>query len=396
MQTKKQKTRLLLGGLVVFAAVFALTTFIKASTTDNVTGWLWGGSDTDSVQLSGDETGVGWVSMNSSYCDTNNDGKSEGAAGCPAALTAMADYGVKFPGSNGDLSGYAWSPNIGYITFNRAELTGCPSGTCAAYRVGNDIRGWARIVDIASAATAGNAGGWLGWISLNHLNCDTNNDGKSEGAVGCPALNTTVFGYGIVVNNDGSITKANNSAYAWSDELGYVDFSPANVPETNNLKICYGGCGLGGTPTSSVTMTVNDINPYVACYNTAADCTDPTGDVTNDPTTIWISSVPAKASVTKGAVANVKALAVGLTSISASYGGSTPSFTLTVNPLPVSCGSAKGGSYASAPTTNLCSDGSTPAVTASGSSWTWNCVSGINNPCTAGKISTSGWKEVAP
>ena len=37
------------------------------------------------------------------------------------------------------------------------------------------------------------------------------------------------------------------------------------------------------------------------------------------------------------------------------------------------CGSANGSSYLSAPSANLCADGSTPPVTLSGSSFTWNC-----------------------
>lgn len=39
----------------------------------------------------------------------------------------------------------------------------------------------------------------------------------------------------------------------------------------------------------------------------------------------------------------------------------------------VSCGSSNGQTLASVPVTNLCSDGSTPAVTTSGLSFTWSC-----------------------
>jgi hypothetical protein len=50
------------------------------------------------------------------------------------------------------------------------------------------------------------------------------------------------------------------------------------------------------------------------------------------------------------------------------------------SPLGPSCGTANGGSYSTAPTTNLCSDGSTPTVTASGGNWTWTCGT---NSCSA-------------
>ena len=39
------------------------------------------------------------------------------------------------------------------------------------------------------------------------------------------------------------------------------------------------------------------------------------------------------------------------------------------------CGSAHNTSTVVTPTTNLCSDGSTPHVLASGSRWTWSCGS---------------------
>src|SRR5512133_3036518 len=54
---------------------------------------------------------IGWISFN---CTNNN---SCGTSG---------NYGVNVSTTN--LSGYAWSENIGWITFNSAELSGCPSG----------------------------------------------------------------------------------------------------------------------------------------------------------------------------------------------------------------------------------------------------------------------------
>ncbi len=97
---------------------------------------------------------IGWISFNCS-----ND-----------SSCGTVSYGVTVDMANGDLSGYAWSSNIGWISFQ--ETTGCPSGTCGAYiddvspstLTGNkQVKGWAR----ALSATEAGSGGWDGWIKLD-------------------------------------------------------------------------------------------------------------------------------------------------------------------------------------------------------------------------------------
>ncbi len=149
MKTKNKRQRLTKIGVtaIVFCAVFVTTAVIKAGTGQNTTGWIWGGADTDNLQLSGDETGVGWISMNNT-----NPGAGGGVS-----------YGVNIPTVNGDLSGRAWSENLGYIAFDNSNgyLNGCPAGNgaCSARRNGNNIEGWARFVSIADALAVGNSGG---------------------------------------------------------------------------------------------------------------------------------------------------------------------------------------------------------------------------------------------
>ncbi|MFA6106947.1 MAG: fibronectin type III domain-containing protein [Patescibacteria group bacterium] len=71
---------------------------------------------------------IGWVSFNSRDCDIDGDGIFEGAtetggsapAGCPTAGTAV-DYGVNVD-SGGDFSGYGWSENIGWLVFERIKV----------------------------------------------------------------------------------------------------------------------------------------------------------------------------------------------------------------------------------------------------------------------------------
>ncbi len=58
-----------------------------------------------------------------------------------------------------DVSGWAWSENIGWISFNQSDLSDCPRGECRA-RVDFDsgqISGWARVLS------------YNGWLSLSGL-----------------------------------------------------------------------------------------------------------------------------------------------------------------------------------------------------------------------------------
>lgn len=72
---------------------------------------------------------VGWISFNGSDCDNNCTGAtctSDGApAGCPAAGVTYSDYGVKIDSVSGNFSGFAWSANVGWIYFGPdANLAG--------------------------------------------------------------------------------------------------------------------------------------------------------------------------------------------------------------------------------------------------------------------------------
>jgi alpha-tubulin suppressor-like RCC1 family protein len=58
-----------------------------------------------------------------------------------------------------------------------------------------------------------------------------------------------------------------------------------------------------------------------------------------------------------------------------SNGGTTANCSASVTPVDGACGTANGGSFPTAPTTNLCSKGTATPVppTLSGSQWTWSC-----------------------
>ncbi len=134
---------------------------------------------------------IGWVSFN-----------------CTNTSCASTDYGVNLDSTTGNLSGYAWSDNVGWISFN--ETTGCPVGTCQPRLSGGALLGWAK----ATAAS----GGWDGWISLSSAN----------GGGGT---------YGITLSG----TSFQN--YAWgSDVIGWLQWNPA-----------FGGVTLGATQPPVIT-----------------------------------------------------------------------------------------------------------------------------------------------
>lgn len=208
---KKQKQRLMKYGLgvIIFCGFFIVTTVVIKAAVGGVTGWGWGGSESQSDGNqnngnSGFETGVGWISMNRINCDSDDDGKSDGTSGCPASGTPIGNYGVNIPSGDGAVTGNAWNENIGWIQFDPSgpyPTTGC-NPACPATSVrrsGNDLVGWARIVGIAQESAAGNSGGWSGWIKMKGSN------------------------YGVTING------TSLEGFAWSDELGYINFTGVNI-----------------------------------------------------------------------------------------------------------------------------------------------------------------------
>ena len=111
------------------------------------------------------------------------------------------DYGVDIDETTGIFSGYAWSENIGWISFNQSELSGCPSGTCRAevHLFNHEVSGWARALAYGD--------GWEGWIRLRGSN------------------------YGVRINN---ITQE-FEGWAWGNNvIGWISFN-CNNPETGNV-----------------------------------------------------------------------------------------------------------------------------------------------------------------
>ena len=137
---------------------------------------------------------IGWVSFNcTNGGPTNND------------ICATSNYGVTKDAS-GNLSGYAWSDNIGWISFNRAETGNPPSGggttdpgagTGAIAKLsGNTLTGWAKALAATSTLVQPS--------------------GQGSG------LTTTTFNYTSATNGQ---TSTNGQGYVWNVPAGVTSFS---------------------------------------------------------------------------------------------------------------------------------------------------------------------------
>lgn len=85
---------------------------------------------------------VGWVQFNCTSATSTDCGTST--------------FGVKIDPVSGNLSGYAWSEVAGWISFNASDVIGCPSGTCQPNVANGVFTGWARAM-ATSTYTSGSA-----------------------------------------------------------------------------------------------------------------------------------------------------------------------------------------------------------------------------------------------
>ena len=189
---------------IIFALIFFLSPFIvSASTTDNISGFAW-------------SSNIGWISFNSTNCDTDANGHIDsGPCGGDNTTGTVTNYGVNEDSITGFLIGYAWSPNIGWIQFG--NLSGWPTtsqapGTTStnAQMTGNSLKGWAK-------ALSADGNGWDGWISLS-------------------GTTTSGSNYGVTLTSTGSTSPSQYTCKvdcAWGgDVLGWVDFSGVIVAGT--------------------------------------------------------------------------------------------------------------------------------------------------------------------
>ncbi len=141
----------------------------------------------------------------------------------PSKGAVIGTYGVSVNSSTLELTGYAWSDNIGWIKFG--GLSGWPTAIVAPGTAsqnaqiiekgtGYKLIGWARACvgtkngDCSSMENR--TDGWDGWINL----------GGNDVSYG--------LNYGVIINSDNK----NFSGYAWGSEVpGWTDFSKVTLSE---------------------------------------------------------------------------------------------------------------------------------------------------------------------
>jgi len=123
---------------------------------------------------------IGWISFN---CTTDPD----------SGPCVSSNYGVNIDEVTGNLTGYAWSENIGWIHFDpTGAYPETPAYSARLDLVTNEFKGWARALAYG--------GGWDGWIKMAGIATD----GSS---------------YGVVRNI------CDIEGWAWgSDVVGWIDF----------------------------------------------------------------------------------------------------------------------------------------------------------------------------
>jgi len=174
-----KKTNTLLFVAFIFLVFASIAFSIAVLTTDYV-----GASNEDNVSGFAWSDNIGWISFNcndTSSCDSVNYGVS------------VSELGI--------LAGFAWSDNIGWISFNENDLKNCPEEPCKASFVEGSLFGWARVLS--------HGGGWDGWISLSGVD---------------PS-------YGVIINNENKF-----EGFSWgADVVGWLQF---------NLPFGFDGVGI--------------------------------------------------------------------------------------------------------------------------------------------------------
>ncbi|MEA1963438.1 MAG: hypothetical protein U9M94_04365 [Patescibacteria group bacterium] len=235
----KKQIRKLLIFIIVFAIFVAAAGFfifklnkdvsiVMAGTGHNVSGFAW-------------NSNIGWISFNTIDCDTNGnsayDAGDAGPAGCPAVGAPFFDYGVNVNSITKNLSGYAWSSNVGWISFqenntpNNAAVTANCDASCnpmvdctSCYKPADSkIYGWAKILSMGDD----------GWIRFDHGRTGF----EATGDVANSGLNGWAYNEGNNNVGIGWISFSCNNALADCTVSDYQTTAELNqLPRADNLK----------------------------------------------------------------------------------------------------------------------------------------------------------------
>ncbi len=217
MQTKKETKKVNIIWAIVIMVLIGWFVVLSITNDENIISIPNAEAGTDDKLIGWAwSDNIGWISFN---CI---DGGSDQSNIC-----VTSDYGVDYDESTNNLSGYAWSDNVGWISFGS---NGCGS---QAKLIENEMQGWAK------AISADDDNSWDGCISL----------GKQDG-------DTAEYGV-TLVNNE-------FQGFAWgSDVIGWIEFNPT-----------YGGVSLNNAPninSFAVTSVSNGSVPTITWATTDAE-----------------------------------------------------------------------------------------------------------------------------
>lgn len=194
----------------------------------------------------------------------------------------IVNYGID-KAQNGDLSGYAWSDNIGWINFNPAGPY--PSAPNHGAKItGNSVKGWGRALSFD--------GGWDGWINFNPqkggviLNTSSNDfegyawggdDNDSEAVIGWISFNCKnggINGANICASFDYKVSLTNSSPVASisCDPSDCIGFSGVPKGSSGSLEAIYSATDTKDSADNLVCSfeVKNSINSPV--INLSTDC----------------------------------------------------------------------------------------------------------------------------
>jgi hypothetical protein len=180
---------------------------------------------------------IGWISFNNA--------STTGTTGTVIPGGGGSNYGVYIDGDSGRITGYAWSENIGWIRFDPvldSVTTTYPDGTTTNFAkvdlqnpAGEQlpVSGWIRACSVFNFGCSGtlytNRGGWDGWIYLDNITIN-----KEKDIDGWNQFHQWVWGSSTAVN-DPNNTK---SVVGWGTfNCAEGSASGGNYCGTSNYKV---------------------------------------------------------------------------------------------------------------------------------------------------------------
>ncbi len=215
---------------------------------------------------------IGWIS----FSGTAADGSAYGVSMNTTTPTSAP------------LSGYAWSDHIGWISFN-VPAVGCPQTdsqdlTCppTVNMTTGIVTGWARALTLAGDPNDGD--GWIELSGTNHVS-----DPTAAYTSGNETYNGGVA-YLASTTNPGA---GSFLGMAWgSDDVGWLSFNVGVAGGNGVIVGCVSNCGPASSNPPLITIAADGNYPtdIIASYGNKSNLT---WSVTNNPTSCTMTSSPA-------------------------------------------------------------------------------------------------------